>query len=119
VSSVGTESWSARLASDFVIEKMENMDDDCWIFTMVPSVVLNNGKNAAEASFGQNPDVVNEIFNETSCVFFYEEYWCSSEPWKSNIAAYFHNNFDLIVYDSVSKTEGGFNRTFTLYYIER
>ena len=119
VRSVGFEGADARLANDFIIEKMKNMDDDCWIFTMVPSVVLNNGKNAINARYAQNPKIVNEIFNKTDCVFFYEEYWCSSEPWKSNIAAYFHTNFDLIVYDSVSGTVYGLTKTFTLYYIER
>jgi len=120
VSSVGFEGADARLADDFIIEKMKNMDHDCWIFTLVPSVVLNNGKNAVEAYYAKNnPKIVNEIFNKTDCVFFYEEYWCSSEPWKSYVAAYYHINFDLIPYDSVNITVYGRTKTFTLYYMER
>jgi len=117
VSSVGEESWSARLANEFIKEKMEDMDDDCWIFTPVAAVVLNNGKNAVNANFAHDKNIVKKIFDETSCVFFYEEYWCASEPWKTYISKYFHDNFNLIPYDSVTKTEMGFTRTFTLYYI--
>jgi len=96
---------------------MEEIEDDCWIFTKVPSVVLNNGKNAINADFVHDKNVVNEIFNETSCIYFYEEYWCASEPYKTSISKYFHDNFDLAIVDSVNRTAMGFSRTFTLYKI--
>jgi len=115
VSSVGEKAWDARLAHDFLIEKLENLDDSCWIFTHVPSVALVNGKNSLQAWYAQNPEIVDKIFEKTDCVLFYEEYWCNADPWKSGPCKYFHDNFDLLPYDTI--TERG--KTFTLYFMKR
>ncbi|MCD6367486.1 MAG: glycosyltransferase family 39 protein [Candidatus Aenigmarchaeota archaeon] len=115
VSEVGQKAWDARLAHDFIVERLDNLDKDCWIFTHVPSVVLVNGRNSLQAWYAQNPKIVNKLFSESNCVMFYEEYWCNAEPWKSGPCKYFHDNFELIPYDSVSKN----GKTFTLYYMKR
>lgn len=114
VSSVGQEGWSARMSHDFLVKEMEDLDDNCWIFTYVPSMVLANGKNALQPWYAQNQTVVNKIFEKTDCVFFYQGYWCQSDPYKSNIK-YFHEKFNLTVYATKSKK----NKVFTLYHMTK
>ena len=113
VGEIGEKAWDARLAHDFVVEKMKDMDDDCWIFTHVPSVILVNGKNSLQAWYAQNPNIRNKIL-ENDCVLFYEEYWCNAEPYKSGPCKYFFDSFDMKVYATVSER----NKNFTLYRIE-
>jgi len=113
VGEIGEKAWDARLAHDFVVEKMKDMDDDCWIFTHVPSVILVNGKNSLQAWYAQNPNIRNKIL-ENDCVLFYEEYWCNAEPYKSGPCKYFFDSFDMKVYATVSER----NKNFTLYTIE-
>ena len=115
VSTIGQKAWDARVAHDFIVEKTNELPKDCWIFTHVPSVVLVNGRNSLQAWYAQNPKITNELFSESDCVMFYEEYWCSSDPWKSGPCKYFHDNFVLEPYGSAS--EG--SKNFTLYYMER
>ncbi len=110
---LGEKAWDARLAHDFVVEEMKEIDDECWIFTHVPSVILVNGKNSLQAWYAQNKEVRENIMKE-DCVMFYEEYWCSSEPWKSGPCKYFHDNFDMEVYSNVT----GRYKKFTLYKIK-
>ncbi len=115
VSSVGEEAWDARLAHDFLVENIKELDKDSWIFSHSPYVALINGRNAADNYYAQNSDIMDDIFDKTDNVYFYEEYWCGCEPYTSSTCKYFHDNFKLKVYDSVSKK----NRNFTLYKIER
>ena len=118
--SVGQEAWSARLAHDFIIEEMQDLDDDSWIFTYVPSVVLINGKNAVYSDYVFNKEIVNKIFKETENVYFFEEYWCAAQisPYKDT-CDYFHENFDLKEIANVTGTGRGMTRTFTLYKMTR
>jgi hypothetical protein len=113
--SVGEKAWDARLAHDFLVENIKELDKDSWIFSHIPYVALINGRNSADAYYAQNPDIMNDIFDKTDNVYFYEEYWCGCEPYKSSTCKYFHDNFKLKVYKSVSEK----NRNFTLYKIER
>lgn len=110
VGEVGEKAWDARKAHDFVVEEMKYMDDECWIFTHVPSVILINGKNSLQAWYAQNRNVRDKIM-ENECVMFYEEYWCNAEPYKSGPCKYFHDNFDMEVYATTSEQ----NKNFTLY----
>lgn len=115
VSSVEDSAWDARFPHDFLVEEMKELPDDCWIFTQVPSLVLVHGKNGLQSWYAQNPEVVDRVFNSSDYVFYYEGYWCHSEPWKSGQCQYFHDEFDLQVFDSASKRY----RTCTLYYVKR
>jgi hypothetical protein len=115
VSSVGEQAWDARLAHDFLVDNIKKLDKDSWIFSYLPSIVLINGRNAADAYYAQNPDIIKDLFDKTDNIYFYEEYWCGCEPYKSTTCKYFHDKFNLIIYNSVSKE----HRNFTLYKIER
>jgi len=113
VGEVGEEAWDARVPHDFVVEEMKKMDDDCWIFTHVPSVILVNGKNSLQAWYAQNSKVREEIM-KNDCVIFYEEYWCNAEPYKSSACKYFHDKFEMEVY--ANKVER--DKDFTIYRIK-
>ncbi len=113
VSEVGEKAWDARIPHDFVVEKMEGLDDECWIFTHVPSLILVNGKNSLQAWYAQNTNVREKIL-QNDCVLFYEEYWCNAEPYKSGPCKFFHDKFDMEVY--ARRTERG--KSYTLYKIK-
>lgn len=113
VSEIGEKAWDARMGHDFVIEEMRELDDNCWIFTHVPSVVLINGKNSLQAWYAQNSKVRDGVM-KNDCVLFYEEYWCNAEPYKSGACKYLHDNFDLKLYTNTSKRD----KDFTLYWMK-
>ncbi len=113
VSEIGEKAWDARMGHDFVIEEMRELDDNCWIFTHVPSVVLINGKNSLQAWYAQNSKVRDGVM-KNDCVLFYEEYWCNAEPYKSGACKYLHDNFDLKLYTNTSERD----KDFTLYWVK-
>ncbi|MCK4634589.1 MAG: glycosyltransferase family 39 protein [Candidatus Aenigmarchaeota archaeon] len=113
VSEIGEKAWDARMGHDFVIEEMRELDDNCWIFTHVPSVVLINGKNSLQAWYAQNSKVRDGVM-KNDCVLFYEEYWCNAEPYKSGACKYLHDNFDLKLYTNTSERD----KNFTLYWVK-
>jgi hypothetical protein len=117
---IGEEAWSARMAHDFIIEEMQDLEDDSWIFTYVPSVVLINGKNAVYSSSAYNKEIVDKIFQETDNVYFFEEYWCLSQisPYKDT-CDYIHDNFRLREVANVTDSGMGLTRTFYLYQMAR
>ena len=113
VSSNGEKAWDARLHHDFLVEKMKELDDDSWIITLVPSIVLINGKNAIDPNFLRDQEKLNKLLTKNTSIYFYEGYWCQSEPFKSNICQYIHDNFHLIIYDKITEKY----RTYTLYKV--
>ena len=113
VSEIGEKAWDARMGHDFVIEEMRELDDNCWIFTHVPSVVLINGKNSLQAWYAQNSKVRDGVM-KNDCILFYEEYWCNAEPYKSGACKYLHDNFDLKLYTNTSERD----KDFTLYWMK-
>ncbi len=117
--SVGIEAWHARLSHDFLVEKMEEMEDDSWIFTLVPSIVLINGKNGLQGYYAQDSEIIKEIFEKTDNVYLYSGYWCNSDPWKSSICKYFHENINLTLIDTTTDTHKRQTMTFTLYKISK
>jgi len=113
VSSVGEEAWDARLHHDFLVEKMKELDDDSWIITLVPSIVLINGKKAIEPNSLRDQKRLDELLDKNEPIYFYEGYWCRAEPFKSNTCQYIHDNFHLTIYDRVTERY----RTYTLYKV--
>ena len=113
VSSTGEKAWDARLHHDFLVEKMKELDDDSWIITLVPSIVLINGKNAIDPNFLRDQEKLNKLLTKNTSIYFYEGYWCQSEPFKSNICQYIHDNFHLTIYDKITEKY----RTYTLYKV--
>jgi hypothetical protein len=112
VSSTGQKASDARLSHDFLVEKMDELDDECWIITMIPSVVDINGKNFLHAGFATDEEIMNKVLNENDCVFYYEDYW-TYVLYNKTVGEYIHDNYKLTTYDSV-RVRG---TEYTLYYI--
>ena len=113
VRSVGEKGWDARLHHDFLVEKMKDLDDDSWIITIVPSIVLINGKNAINPDFLRDQEKLNKLLTKNTSIYFYEGYWCQYGPFGSNICQYIHDNFHLTIYDKITEM----HRTYTLYKV--
>ena len=119
VNSVGIESWSARIPHDFIVENIDDLEEDSMVFTYVPSIVLINGGNAVYSGYITNDEIVKEIFDERENVYYYEEYWTTApiEPYIS-VKNYFHDNFILKPINSINESNRGMTRNFTIYSME-
>ncbi len=112
VSSTGERAWDARLCHDFLVEKLNELDDNCLIITMIPSVVEINGKNFMHTEFVADQSLMNRLLTENNCVFYYEDYWTYVQ-FNQTYGKYIHDNYKLTIYDSV-RVKG---TEYTLYYI--
>jgi len=111
-SSTGEEAWDARLCHDFLVEKMKGLDDNCWIITMIPSIVQINGKNFMDTGLVTDQALMSKLLNGNNCVYYYEDYWTYVQ-FNQTYGKYMHDNYKLTTYDSVRV--GG--TQYTLYYI--
>ena len=112
VSSVDKKAWDARLSHDFLVEKMEELDDNSWIITATPSIVQINGKNFMHTSLATNRSIMYDILRNSDQVYYYEDYW-TYVKFNQTWGKYMHDNYKLTIYDSV-RVKG---TEYTLYYI--
>lgn len=108
----------ARDMHDFVMENMHRIDKNCYVFTHNPSIFLVAGRNSLQTWYGQDPRVVDTIFNSTNCVMWLEGVWCLFEPFKSTVCKYMHDNYDLEILARLVRKEPP-HETFTIYKVYR
>ncbi|MFH1421031.1 MAG: glycosyltransferase family 39 protein [Candidatus Aenigmatarchaeota archaeon] len=120
VSAIGNQAIIAREQHDFGFAELDKIiDDKCIVMNHVPSMWLVMGKTSMQTWFGQNQPIMDWAFNITdNCVYFYEAYWCGTEPYKSSVCNHMHSAFDLTQIAQTSAVEGTL-RNITLYRVNR
>ena len=108
----------ARDMHDFVMENMERIPPECYVFTHKPSIFLVAGRNSLQTWYAQDNRVASNVFNSTSCVMWLEGAWCLFEPFKSSVCKYMHDNYDLEVFARLQRKEPPYE-TFTIYKVYR
>lgn len=114
ISEFGRKGWDARVAHDFAVKEVRKFDENCYVFSHVPSMFLVNNVNALQTWNTQNKERVNDIFSKTDCVLFFKGYWCHAEPYKSGICKYVRENYNLT---TISSKKAG-HKEFVLYEVE-
>lgn len=109
------EARQARLYHDHVLVEARALASDCYIMSHVPSMYLVNGNNALQVWFGQNQEVMDEIFSKTDCVVFDDGFWCWVEPYKSSVCKHM---FDGYVLENITSIEVD-RKNYGLYYVKK
>ncbi len=80
ISSVDIQAESPRIFRDFAIKNVNEIDDNCVVFTNNPAVTVFQGQNTMSAMLALNPDFVEKTIEDNGCAYFLEGYWCYSPP---------------------------------------
>ncbi len=109
------EARQARVYHDYVLDYVNNLDDDCYILSHVPSMYLAAGVNSLQTWFGQNEQIMKELFEKTDCVVFDDGFWCWVEPYKSSVCKHMFDEYELLNITSIKVDD----KNYGLYYVER
>ena len=109
---------SARGEHDLADRVSREINNSCVVLTHNPGMLIVMGKEALQVRYAYDPKVMKDIFKRTDCVFFIEGYWCNTEPHKSSVCKFIHDNYNLTTYArDVITMPGNINWTLTAYRV--
>jgi hypothetical protein len=114
VGEIGEKAWDARLHSDFLTDKSNELDDDSWILSLTPAIPQINGKKTFYTPNFRNTEWADKLLSEAE-VYYFEGYWSRLSQFKTGIVQYMKDNYNLTEYDSITEKD----RTYTLYHVTR
>lgn len=109
------EAKQARIYHDFAISTANDFDKNCYILTHVPSMYLITGKNSLQTWYGENKNVMNDLFNKTDCIIFDDGFWCNVEPYKSSVCKRMFDDYKLEEISSLLVD----THNYTFYYVKK
>lgn len=102
-----------------VMPNMDRISPHCYVLTHNPSIFLVEGRNSLQTWFGQNDEVMNNVFEKTDCVMWLEGAWCAVDPnFKKGICKSMHDKYKLTIFARYVREENP-EQVFTIYRVYR
>lgn len=77
------EAIQARIYHDFAIETIPSFNKSCYVLSHDPSIYLVAGQPSLQSWMGTDKNTMDKLWNETDCIIFDKDFWCTVEPYKS------------------------------------